>query len=84
MYRVTVHVGPLRNEAAGEVLDRFRAYRGSIPVGSFLIGTEDAYFNVRAEDETGARILAYEFLMAVFGAGTGLTRACKFRKLNDT
>jgi hypothetical protein len=74
-YRVALHVGPLRQTQADEVLDRMRAYRGSIPVGGFNVGTETVYFDVNNSDQLGAKILAMEFLMVIFGAGTGLTRA---------
>jgi len=82
-YRASVHVGPLGKDAADSVLERVRAYRGSIPAGNFMVGTETLYFDVTAAetDDLGAKILAQELVMAVFGAGTGLTRGIKIREL---
>lgn len=75
-YKVEVHIGPVRSDAADAFLERLRAYQGSIGAGGFLVGTQTLYFEVNGGDsQTGARILTYELLMSVFGAGTGLTRA---------
>jgi len=82
-YRVSVHIGPINTDAADAFLVRLRAYRGSIRAGAFMVGTETLYFDVESDSGAGASILACELLMAVFGAGTGLTRGVKVRALGD-
>ena len=83
-YCASVKIGPVSNAQADEVLTKCRAYGGNLPVGRFMVGTETLYFdvlNLASGDRVGAHIVAMTFVMAVFGAGTGLVKATTVREV---
>ena len=83
-YRVSVHTGPLRNEAAGELVDKIRAKvcaQTNHRAWGICAGTETLYFDLESNDQEGAYILACDLLLATFGHATGLCRAVTVRAL---
>ena len=77
-YRIFVHTGPISNKNANELLAKMRAYVGPIVARNRLFGTETMYFEVTADDDIGAKLLAAKYLQEVFGSSTGFVSGIKF------